>query len=126
MEELGPGRGTGRGHTPPCFPGVQCWVGVTESVDLHFCLPSRRIVEWLALEGISGIIKLQPPCGCQPPHLILDQDAQGPIQPVLEHLQGRGILFWFRTTLSVKNFPLKSSRDEVAPGFSCIVKDASE
>lgn len=26
-----------------------------------------------------------------PPHLILDQDAQGPIQPSLEHLQGWSI-----------------------------------
>ena len=34
------------------------------------------------------------PChrqGHQPPHLILDQAAQGPIQPGLEHLQGWGI-----------------------------------
>ena len=34
------------------------------------------------------------PChrqGRQPPHLILDQAAQGPIQPGLEHLQGWGI-----------------------------------
>jgi len=34
------------------------------------------------------------PChrqGHQPPHLILDQAAQGPIQPGLGHLQGRGI-----------------------------------
>ena len=29
--------------------------------------------------------------GHQPPHLILDQAAQGPIQPGLEHPQGRGI-----------------------------------
>ena len=35
--------------------------------------------------------QLQPPCHMQdhqPPHLILDQAAQGPIQPGLEHLQG--------------------------------------
>jgi len=34
------------------------------------------------------------PChrqGCQPPYLMLDQAAQGPIQPGIEHLQGRGI-----------------------------------
>ena len=39
-------------------------------------------------------MNLQPPChrqGHQPPHLILDQDAQGPIQPGLEHLKGWGI-----------------------------------
>jgi len=37
-------------------------------------------------------MNLQPPCrqGHQPPHL-LDQVAQGPIQPGLEHLQGQGI-----------------------------------
>ena len=29
--------------------------------------------------------------GHQHPHLILDQPAQGPIQPCLEHLQGWGI-----------------------------------
>jgi len=29
--------------------------------------------------------------GHQPPHLILDQAVQGPIQPGLEHLQGWGI-----------------------------------
>jgi len=28
----------------------------------------------------------------QPPHLILDQAAQGPIQPGPEHLQGQGIM----------------------------------
>jgi len=36
---------------------------------------------------------LQPPChrqGRQPPHLILNQAAQGPMQPGLEHLQGQG------------------------------------
>jgi len=39
-------------------------------------------------------MNLQPPChrqGRQPPYLIVDQAAQGPIQPGLEHLQGRGI-----------------------------------
>jgi len=41
------------------------------------------------------ITELQPPCCVQdhqPPHLILVQAAQGPIQPGLEHLQGQGIL----------------------------------
>jgi len=45
------------------------------------------------LEGTSRIIKLQPLCrrqGHQPPHLILEQAANGPIQPGLEHLQGQG------------------------------------
>jgi len=55
---------------------------------------SHSIIEWLGLEGTSRIIKLQPRHhrqGFQPPHFILDQAAQGPIQPGLEHLQGRGI-----------------------------------
>jgi len=54
----------------------------------------KEIIEWLGLEGTSRIMKLQPPChrhGHQPPHLILHQAAQSPIQPGLEHLQGRGI-----------------------------------
>jgi len=51
-----------------------------------------RIIEWL--ERTSRIIKLQPPChrqGHQPPDLVLDSIAQGPIQPCLRHLQGWGI-----------------------------------
>jgi len=51
-----------------------------------------RIIEWLGLEGTSRIIKLQPSCcrqGHQPPYLMLDQAALGPIQPGLEHLQDR-------------------------------------
>jgi len=52
------------------------------------------------------------PChrqGLQPPYLMLDQAAQGPIQPGLEHLQGWGIhslsgqLFQLLTTPIVKN-----------------------
>ena len=45
----------------------------------------------VGLEETSRIMKLQPPSlmqGHQPPHLILYQAAQGPIQPGLEHLQG--------------------------------------
>ena len=51
----------------------------------------------------------------QPPYPIPAQAAQGPIQPGLEHLQGRGIhslsgqLFQHLTTLIVKNFPLISN-----------------
>jgi len=45
---------------------------------------NHRIIEWLGLEGVSRIIKLQPP------YLMLGQAAQGPIQPDLEHFQGRG------------------------------------
>ena len=55
---------------------------------------NNRVTEWPGLEGTSRITKLQPPRhrqGHQPPHFILDQAAQGPIQPGLEHLQGWGI-----------------------------------
>ena len=48
--------------------------------------PVHRIIEWLRFEGTSRITKLQPLCsllGHQPPYLILDQAAQGPIQPGL-------------------------------------------
>jgi len=93
--------------------------------SLHACMAltsrkelNHRILEWLGLEGTSRIIKLQTLCfmqGCQLSHLILDQAAQGPIQPGREHLQGWGIhslsgqLFQHLTTLIVKNFPLISN-----------------
>ena len=51
----------------------------------------HRIIEWLGLEGTPRVIKFQlPHCdqGHQPPHLILEQAAQGPIQPGLERFQG--------------------------------------
>ena len=40
----------------------------------------KRITEWLGLEGTSRITNLKPPYHRQgqPPHLILDQAAQGP------------------------------------------------
>jgi len=46
----------------------------------------------LGWKGPQGLWIPNPPAGQghQPPHL-LDQVAQGPIQPGLEHLQGRGI-----------------------------------
>ena len=77
----------------------------------------RRIIEWLGLGGTSRIMKLQSTHsrqGHQPPHLIPDQAAQGPIPPGHEHLQGWGIhslsgqLFQHLTTLIVKNLPLIS------------------
>ena len=81
--------------------------------------PLHRITECLGLEGTSRIVNLQPPCYMQdhqPPHFILDQAAQGPIQPGLNTSRdGRGIhslsgqLFQHLTTLSVKNFPLTSN-----------------
>ena len=58
------------------------------------CCCHHRITEWPGFEGNSRIMNLQALChrqGHQPPHLILDQVAQGPIQPGLEHLQGWGI-----------------------------------
>jgi len=56
--------------------------------------------------------------GHQLPHLILDQAAQGPIQPGLEHLQvwaihsPSGQLFQHLTILIVKNFPLTPNLNE--------------
>jgi len=47
--------------------------------------------------------------GHQPPYLISEQAAQGPLQPSLDHLQGWGIhslsgqLFQHLTTVTVKN-----------------------
>jgi len=58
-------------------------------------LPRRVITEsqnGLGWKGPQGSWISNPPArqGHQPPHL-LDQVAQGPIQPGLEHLQGQGI-----------------------------------
>ena len=49
----------------------------------------HRIIEWFGLEGTLKIIWFQPPCHGQG-HLPLDQVAQSPIQPGLEHCQGWG------------------------------------
>ena len=60
----------------------------------HWPNQCHRIIEWLGLEGTSRIIKLQSHCrrqGRQPPHSILGQAAQSPIQPGLECLQGGGL-----------------------------------
>jgi len=56
-------------------------------------------MEWLGLEETSRIIKFQiikfqPSChrqGYQLVDQVLDQIAQGPVQPGLENLQGQGI-----------------------------------
>jgi len=68
------------------------------SVSFLFLGLAGRIIhgfiEWLRFEGISRIINFQPLClrqDCQLPCLILDQAAQGLIQPGLEYLQGWGI-----------------------------------
>jgi len=44
-------------------------------------------IEWFGLEGTLKIIWFQPPCHGHR-HLPLDQVAQSPIQPGLEHSQG--------------------------------------
>jgi len=52
---------------------------------------NHRIVKWLELEGTSRIIKFHAPHhrqSCQPLDQVLNQIAQSPIQPGLEHLQG--------------------------------------
>ena len=54
------------------------------NLSLAFRMTKHRIIEWLGLEGTSRNMKLQPLChrhSHQPPYLILDQAAQGPIQP---------------------------------------------
>ena len=48
-------------------------------------------MEWLGLEGTLRIITFQPPChrqSCQLLDQVLDQIAQGPIEPCLKHLWG--------------------------------------
>ena len=55
------------------------------------CSQNHRMA-WVGRDPM--ITELQPPCRVQdhqPPHLILVQAAQGPIQPGLDHLQTRGI-----------------------------------
>jgi len=91
-------------ESPPCSSRLslpksisnQGWVAVAavSFTKLRAQTANHGIVEWLGLEGTSRIMKLQPPCcrqGHQPPHLILDQAAQGPIQSGLTHLPGRSI-----------------------------------
>jgi len=83
---------------------------------LLVCLDKNHRMAWVG----SDLKDHQAPIPChrqghQPPHIILDQAAQGPIQPGLEYLQGRGIhnlsgsLCQHLTTVSVKNFPLTSN-----------------
>ena len=100
----------------PCPVTCHQW----EETNPALTVSTRQIMEECRprLEGTSRIMNLQTLChmqGHQPPHLILDQAAQGPIQLGLEHLQGRGIhnlsgsLFQHLTALTVKNFPLTSN-----------------
>jgi len=87
-----PHRGTTHCPTPVYQHQLSTMLGAALTLELqkHY----HRIIEWLGLEGTSRIMKIQHPChrqGHQPPHLIPDQAAQGPIQPGLECLQGWGI-----------------------------------
>jgi len=50
---------------------------------------AKGIIEWFGLEGTLKIISFQPPCHGQG-HLPVDQVAQSPVQPGLEHCQGGG------------------------------------
>ena len=73
----------------------------------------HTIIEWLGLEWTPKIIMFQPSCqrqGHQPPDLVLDQVAQGPIQTGLEHLQG-----WSIRSLSGQPVPASHSLCEELP-----------
>ena len=64
-------------------------VAVCSYEILNYVGTVHTITEWLRLEGTLKVIELQPPCHGQS-CLSLDQAAQGPVQPGLEHLQGWG------------------------------------
>jgi len=49
-------------------------------------MQNHRVIEWYGLEGTLKIIWFKPPCHGQG-HLPLDEVAQSPIQPGLEHSQ---------------------------------------
>ena len=90
------GRASWELHLPFCHGLLLDMILCTTLPIMTDSIPAyhHRIIEWLRLEGISRIMKLQPlrhRQGHQPPYLILDQAAQRPIQPGLQHLQGRGI-----------------------------------
>lgn len=68
---------------------------------------SHRTIEWFWLEGIFDDHLVQPSCHGQG-HLLLDQAAQCPIQPGLDHFQWWGIhnfsgqpLSWIISSLHV-------------------------
>ena len=54
-------------------------------------IESQNGLGWKGPQGSSGSNSSTTGRATNLPHLILDQAAQGPIQPDLEHLQGRGI-----------------------------------
>jgi len=65
-----------------------------EGSIISFSFRMNHRIEWLGLEGTTRIIKFPPPCyrqGHQPPNMVLEQVARGPIQPGLEHLRGSSI-----------------------------------
>ena len=61
--------------------------------DIIFAISqNHRITEWPGLEGTSRIMNLQLPCQEGPPTSPFTRPGcPGPLQPGLEHLQGRGI-----------------------------------
>jgi len=79
----------------------------------------QNVLGWKAPQG-TWISKL--PCHRQDhqlPHLILDQAAQGPIQPGLEHLQGQGIHNIFgQPVLAPYHFHSKELPPDIQPIFS--------
>jgi len=64
----------------------------------------HRIIEWFGLEGTLKIIRFQLPCHKEG-HLLLDQVAQSPIQPGLEHCQGGGSHSFSGQPLPVPHHP---------------------
>ena len=101
------------------FPQHHSWAGLRSTTTsrwalfLHhfsFFLCNHRIIEQLGFEGAARSITFQPLChrqGCQLLYQVLDQTAQGPIQPGLNHLQRYPSTRSLATSpLSVKYFPL--------------------
>jgi len=79
----------GRGEAVPAvlrqeLCTLQADLGAEGPVSAHLIL--HRIIEQFGLERPSKFISFQPPCHGQR-HLSLDQVAQSPVQPGLEHLQ---------------------------------------
>ena len=72
-------------------------MSITKIASLSY---NHRIIEWFGLEGTLKITWIQPPCHEQG-HLPLDQVAQSPIQPGLQHFQGGGIHSFSGQHLSV-------------------------
>jgi len=69
------------------------------------CGKGHRIIEWFELEGTLKVIQFQCPCN-RWAHLPLDQVAQSPIQPGLEHCQGLGKMRVYPGHLRLRNYQL--------------------